>query len=156
MGLVAAAVACSGGSGGGTFSILDGVNDDAPTHGYESPNGGGSSSSSSGASSSSSSSSSSGGRDGGSQTKDASTSGDRPVACGTVLSCTIGESKSDVTYDCNTFRSDGKIVNSQGAEQGTWTARGTTITIVLKGADGGGTTPLVCTPKSASSGGDAG
>ena len=140
--LTAAVLACSGGSGG-TFSVLDGVYDDAPTHGYEPPGGpGGSSSGASG---------SSGGRDGGNgSVPDAGGGGGgRPFACGTVMQCTTGGAKTDLTYDCALFRSDGKIVTAQGTEAGTWKASGTTVTITLKGADGGGGGTLSCIPKPA-------
>ena len=133
------ALACSGGTGG-TFSVLDGVYDDAPEHGYESPNGGGSTTSSG----------SSGRSDAGSPPKaDGGTTPVRPVACDTLLQCTVSGTKVDLKYDCALFRSDGKLVGKDGTDAGTWTSSGTTVTIVSKTADGGTATPIVCIPKPA-------
>lgn len=135
--LATVALACSGGTGG-TFSVLDGVYDEAPTHGYDSPGG---------------ASTLEGGRSDAGQPprSDAgsSTPPTRPVACGTVLQCTVSGSKVDLTYDCALFRTDGKLVGKEGTETGTWTASGTTITIQSKSADGGAGTRIVCIPKPA-------
>ncbi|MFO0663807.1 MAG: hypothetical protein U0174_07645 [Polyangiaceae bacterium] len=138
--------ACSGGSGG-TFSIVDGVYDDTPVrgdvppvHGYEQPNGKGGSEGSSDAGRS---------RDSGvAPTQDAGGNG-RPFACGTPMQCTAGATKADVVYDCNSFRSDGKVV-SGGNEVGTWAQSGSSsISFVLKGGDGGSSTTFTCIPKPA-------